>query len=177
MVEKVERKLKWFFLAKADDERFSKFENIVEGSFVMFCYVILIGSLILKVSNLFLDILRYALLAYIYLFGIYIHKNPAEELGIAKIRETKDRLFNFKKKGAITSVIILVVVSIFVLVLFFEKFNEVLDLMPVFGEINSFISENAPWFQYPLAIIEFSLFQVLLLFFIFRKDNIIPSFK
>ncbi|MHA1792527.1 MAG: hypothetical protein ACTSVI_07770, partial [Promethearchaeota archaeon] len=45
------------------------------------------------------------------------------------------------------------------------------------GELNDFIAIKAPSFQVPLAIIEYILFQVILVLLVIRKDNLGTAIK
>ncbi len=170
-------KLRAVFTSKADDERFSKVENLVEGVLIYILIVLVIRQIIFAEYSDALNIIRIILLIYIIAIGPLIHGNTPEELGIGNIRMLKEQFFNRKKPGVIIAAIILIALSIFVFPLFLEKFDVILMLVPGFGALNVVVATQAAWLQIPLVIVEYVLFQVILILFLIRKDNLWGSLK
>jgi hypothetical protein len=177
MLHDVNLKLREFFTSKANDERFSKVENLIEGVLVYVLIVFVIYRLAFTEDPVIENVVRIILLIYMMIIGPFIHHNTTEELGIGNIRLIKEQFFNRKKPGVIIAFLILIVISIFVFPLIMEKFEFVLKLVPGLGELNEFVAVQAPWFKIPLAVLEYILFQVVLILFLTRKDNLWVSLK
>ncbi|MBN2151835.1 MAG: hypothetical protein JW839_10340 [Candidatus Lokiarchaeota archaeon] len=174
-----ELKLKFheFFTSTADDERFSKVENLIEGIAVYILIVVVIYRLALSANLILENVIRIILLIYMMIIGPWIHRNNAEELGIGNVKLIKEQFFNRKKPSVIIVVIILVVISIFVFPLIIDKFELVLKLVPGLSALNEIVADQAPWFKIPLAVLEYILFQVVIVLFVTRKDNLWTSLK
>ncbi len=177
VIERTKSNVVLFFTLKTVNERFSKFENMVEGIGVYFLIVWLVFRLIFETVSPLEDFGRNVLLIYIAAIGPLIHKNSTKDLGIGNVKRIKEELFNRKHPGIITTTIILIGLSVLVFPLFFQNFNNILKLVPVLGQVNEYVANEAPAFQVPLAIGEYILFQVILIFVILRKDNLWPALK
>ncbi len=170
-------KLREFFTSKTENERFSKIENLVEGIGVYFLVMLVLVRLLLTLNTVLEDVLRTILLIYMIGIGALLHRNTPEELGIGNIKLLKEQFFNRKKPAIIIAALVLIALSVLVFPLFLQEFNLILKLVPVLGKLNEIVSANASWFQVPLAIIEYVLFQVILILFLIRKDNLWVSMK
>jgi hypothetical protein len=177
MLHEAKLKLREFFTSKADDERFSKIENLVEGITVYILIVFVIYQLAFTEDPVIENIVRIILLIYMMIIGPVLHRNNAEELGIGNIKLIKAQFFNRKKPGVVIAFLIMIVISIFVFPLIIEKFEFVLKLVPGLGELNEIVAAQAPWFKIPLAVLEYIVFQVILVLFLTRKDNLWVSLK
>nr|MDO8087036.1 hypothetical protein [Candidatus Sigynarchaeum springense] len=170
-------KLLEFFMSKTENEHFSKIENLVEGIAVYFLIMFVLVRLVLKLNNVIEDMFRTILLVYMIAIGPLIHRNTPEELGIGNIKLIKEQFFNRKKPAILIAALLLIFLSVFVFPLYLQEFNLIFKLVPVIGKLNEIVSDNAPWFQIPLAIIEYVLFQIILILFLIRKDNLWVSLK
>jgi hypothetical protein len=177
MLHDAKLKIREFFTARADDERFSKVENIIEGVSVYILIVTVIAQLVFGVYYIVVDFARVILLIYMMIIGPLLHNNTPEELGIGNIKLLKEQFFNRKQPGVIIAALILIVLSIFIFPLFIQEFNNVLLLVPGFGSLNLIVADQVPWLQIPLVIVEYVLFQVILILFLIRKDNLWVSLK
>jgi hypothetical protein len=170
-------KLRQFFTSRAEHERFSKVENLIEGILVYFLIVFITFRLIFQGIPLIENVIQAIVLVYMIGIGPLLHANKPEELGLGNIKLVKQQFFNRKKPGIIIAALLLIVLSIFVFPLFVEKFELVLKLVPVLGALNNFVAVQASWLQIPLVIIEYVLFQIILILFLIRKDNLWTSLK
>jgi hypothetical protein len=177
MLHDAKLKLLEFFTARADDERFSKVENLFEGVAIYILIVAVVGQIVFGSYSIAMDIVRIITLIYMMIFGPLLHKNTPEELGIGNIKLLKEQFFNRKKPIVIIIALLLIVLSIFIFPLFIEKFDTVLLLVPGFGSLNGIVAAQAAWLQVPLAIVEYVLFQVILILLLIRKDNLGVSLK
>jgi hypothetical protein len=177
MLHDAKLKLLEFFTARADDERLSKVENLVEGLIVYVLIVTDIYMIIFVGDSILASIIRAILLVYMMAIGPLIHGNTPEELGIGNVKLFKQQFFDRKKPIVLIVALILIVLSIFVFQLFIEKFENVLLLVPVFGALNQIVAVNADWLTMPLVIFEYVLFQVILILILIRKDNLWISLK
>ncbi|MHA1681660.1 MAG: hypothetical protein ACTSUE_11680 [Promethearchaeota archaeon] len=177
MGESPEERMKLFFFAKPLEDRFPRVENFVEGLGLYVLLLWLTFRLIYVGTSPLEDFLRGLLLLYLVAIGPLLHKNPPDVLGIADPRKIKERLFNRRKPFSILITTMLVILSIFVFPLFIKEFEAVMDLVPLFGELNDLIAASAPLFQVPVAILEYVLFQIIFFFLLVRKDNFKDAFK
>ncbi len=177
MLHNAKLKIREFFTARADDERFSKVENIIEGIALYVIFVFVIYRLAFTPNPVAENIIRVILLIYTIGIAPLLHKNTPEELGIGNIKLLKEQFFNRKQPGVIIAALILIVLSIFIFPLFIQEFNNVLLLVPGFGSLNLIVAAQVPWLQIPLVIVEYVLFQVILILFLVRKDNLWASLK
>lgn len=177
MLHDAKLKLREFFTSTADDERFSKIENLIEGISVYILIVFVIYRLAFTENPVVENVIRIVLLVYMMIVGPVLHGNTSEELGIGNIKLLKDQFFNRKKPSVVIAVTILVGVSILVFPLIIEEFENVLKLVPVLGAVNEIVAAQAPWFKIPLAVLEYILFQVIIVLFLARKDNLWISLK
>ncbi len=179
MLESLKFRLKLFFTLKSEKDRLSKFENTVEGLGLYFLIVYLVFRLIYLPAEVSLmeTVLRTIVLIYICVIGPFLHKNPPNEIGLGDFKHLKVDLFNRKHPAIIVSMIVLILLSILVFPLFINQFNTILKLVPLIGELNDYVAISVPWFQIPLAVIEYVLFQIFLIFLLIRKDNLWGAFK
>ncbi|NMC08692.1 MAG: hypothetical protein GYA24_26010, partial [Candidatus Lokiarchaeota archaeon] len=152
-------------------------ENLIEGISVYILIVFVIYRLAFTENPVVENVIRIVLLVYMMIVGPVLHGNTSEELGIGNIKLLKDQFFNRKKPSVVIAVTILVGVSILVFPLIIEEFENVLKLVPVLGAVNEIVAAQAPWFKIPLAVLEYILFQVIIVLFLARKDNLWISLK
>lgn len=168
--------LNLFFTIKSPSERFSRFENMVEaflvyGAIFFFTWKQLYGN-----SNVWDSLIINIIIVYTFL-GAYIHKNSSIDIGIAHVKEFKENVTNWKNKEVILTIIILIVISVFVLLLFNDYFVDIMRMVPLLGPLNGWVATQAPGATFILQIVEYIIFQVILIVVLIRKDNIYDAFK